>query len=575
MRTTAILLVFALFIASFVHAQVTFVESASQLNMGEEDFSAGVAIVDIDNDYVNEVFIVNRHNSNRFYVRQESTYINMAQHYGVTYSNMFHNITAADVNFDYLPDFYLTGSETGYVAKLFVNNAPAPFVDMAEAYNLRLSTDMSAAFFQMTPTSGLCILAGRRLMMMQHGTFVDITQGSGLEGLSNVLTPVFFDLDGDIDDDLFIAGNWELNVGALYRNNGDGTFTDISTNTNEGGFGYGQEVTFGDIDNDGDFDIYLCSGFGTNSMWKNDGSGYFTNITDLSNTGCGGYSRGANFADFDNDGDLDLFVNRASARKMLYLNIDEGIFADFSEEAGVVDTAGGFGCAIGDLDGDGQMDIIAANSDYVRKQVYINQNSNASFLKVKLNGRSPNTLALGAIIELYGDAGPTAGRELIGKREISSHPSFYCVNDLVAHFGTGDHTELEVVVYFQSLAVKDTFGVVPGEMIILEEPLETSADESGVPLPLRHITLSAYPNPFNSFSVISINGGNSEKYFLAIYDMLGRQIRSAEIPITPAGYVTYTWDGKNYQGCSLPSGVYFVYVQAENTSSELKITLLK
>jgi hypothetical protein len=499
----------------------------------------------------------------------------MAQQYGVTYTNMFHNVTVADVNFDHLPDFYLTGSETGYVAKLFVNYSPEPFVDMAEDYNLLLSTDMSAAFFQMSPTSGLCILAGRRLLKMQDGTFVDITQGSGLEGLSNILTPVFFDLDGDIDDDLFIAGNWELNVGALYRNNGDGTFTDISTNTDEGGFGYGQEVTFGDIDNDGDFDIYLCSGYGTNSMWQNDGSGFFTNVTEISNTGCGGYSRGANFADFDNDCDLDLFVNRASARKMLYLNVDEGIFVDYSEEAGIIDSAGGFGCAVGDLDGDGQMDIIAANSDFVKKQVYINQNANPTFLKVKLNGRSPNTLALGAIIELYGDAGPTKGRELIGKREISSHPSFYCVNDLVAHFGTGDHTDLEVVVYFQSLAVKDTFGVVPGEMIILEEPYITSTGEPDPPLPRGHIVLNAHPNPFNSFSAISIDGGNSEKYSLVIYDILGRQVRSAEIPCAPTEPSTYSWDGTDDQGYPLPCGVYLIHVQTEKASSELKITLLK
>ena len=310
-------------------------------------------------------------------------------------------------------------------------------------------------------------------------------------------------------------------------------------------------------------------------MWQNDGSGFFTNITEISNTGCGGYSRGANFADFDNDGDLDLFINRASAPKMLYLNIDEGIFVDYSQEAGIVESAGGFGCAVGDLDADGQIDIIAANSDFVRKQVYINQNANPTFLKVKVNGLSPNTLALGAIIELYGDVGPTMGRELIGKREISSHPSFYCVNDLVVHFGTGEHTELQVVVYFQSLAVKDTFGVVPGEMIILEEPFRTSADEPGLPLPRKHITLSAYPNPFNSSSIISVNGGDSEKYSLAIYDMLGRQVRSAEISNVSTRPITYTWDGKNDNGYAVPSGVYFVHVRAEKTSSELKITLLR
>ncbi len=488
---------------------------------------------------------------------------------------MYHNITVADVNYDYLPDLYITGAQSGAYGKLFVNNMPEPFSEQAQSYNLQQITDISAAFFQMTRTSGLSVLAGRRLMEMQYNRFVDITSGSGLEGLSNVLTPVFFDIDGDIDDDLFIAGNWELNSGTLFRNMGNGTFVDISDNTDRGGFGYGQEVTFGDIDNDGDFDIYLCSGFGTNSMWENDGDGYFTNITASSHTGCDGYSRGANFGDFDNDCDLDLFVNRASATKMLYLNNGNGVFADASEESGVAVNGGGFGCAISDIDGDGQLDIIAANSDYVRNQIFINDNSNGSFIKVKVIGRAPNTLALGAIIELYDYGDQIADNTLIGKREISSHPSFYCVNDLTAHFGTGEYADLMVSIRFQSGAIKDTSGFLPGETIILREPDPTSVNQPETNLPKQYMTLSAYPNPFNNNCAITFDGDGSSDYKITIYDLLGRQIQQADIRDRSDSRIRYIWNGSNYDGLPVPSGVYYLRVQSEYSSVGQKITLLK
>lgn len=575
MRAIFICIILVSFV-TVTYGQVTFLESAYDLNMGEQDFSSGIAIVDIDNDFTNEVIAVNCFDGNRLYTWGESTFVDLGDYYGITFTNDYHDISMVDVNFDYLPDFYMTGCNySGCDGKFYLNQSPGPFVESSFLYNLDNVTDMSAAFFQMTPNSGICVLDGRKLKVLQYGTFIDITPGSGLEGLSNVFCPVFFDLDGDLDDDLFIAGNWELNHGNLFRNNGDGTFLDISTNTYEGGFGYGQEVTFGDIDNDGDFDIYLCSGFGTNSMWQNDGTGYFVNVTEISNTGCGGYSRGANFSDFDNDGDIDLFVNRASDHKLLYLNSGGGIFIDYSEEAGITHQAGGFGCAVGDLNADGQTDIIAANSDFVSKQVYINQNQNPSFLKVKVIGHPPNTLALGAIVELYGISGPTSSRTFLGKREISSHPSLYCVNDPIVHFGTGDYTDLEVIIYFQSLAVKDTFGVSPGQTIILEEPLPTSANNQEL-IPLRdQLILQTYPNPFNSSTAISIYGGNYDNYNIAIYDMLGRSVKSESIPNNSSGKSVFVWDGVDSDGNPLPSGVYFVKVNNGIAAANGKIILLK
>jgi len=576
MRLFYILIAAMLFYCSSTFCQVTFLELSNQLNMGDQDFSSGIAIVDIDTNFSNEVFAVNCFYQNRFYVRDGSTYSNMAQFYELSFTNDFHDVSMVDANFDYLPDFYVTGCNYSECdGRFFINQSPQPFEELSELYNLDVVTDMSASFFQMTPSSGICVLAGRSLKILQYGTFVDITQGSGLEGLSNVFCPVFFDIDGDIDDDLFIAGNWELNNGTLFLNNGNGTFTDISWNTNEGGFGYGQEVTFGDIDNDGDFDIYLCSGFGTNSMWQNDGTGYFTNITDLSNTGCDGYSRGANFADFDNDSDIDLFVNRASAYKMLYLNQGGGIFTDVSYESGVIHQAGGFGCAVGDLDGNGQVDIIAANSDFVSKQVYINQNLIPSFIKVKVIGNPPNTLALGAIVELYGTDGPALDRTFLGVREISSHPSLYCVNDPVAHFGTGDFTDLEIIIRFQSLAVLDTVGISPGQTVVLHEPRPTPVDQTDPPTPEEFLTLQAYPNPFNGSSTILFGGNAGDNYALTIFDLLGRQVNFAELFSSTSGPVSFVWDGLDIDDNPVPSGVYFIRVDSGQSNAGLKVTLLR
>ncbi|UCC80608.1 MAG: VCBS repeat-containing protein, partial [Candidatus Zixiibacteriota bacterium] len=414
-----------------------------------------------------------------------------------------------------------------------------------------------------------------RLMQYAGNTFIDITTGSGLENIENVFCPVFFDIDGDYDDDLFNAGNWELNYGALFRNNGDGTFTDISTNTNQGGFGFGQEVTFGDIDNDRDFDIYLCSGFGANSMWENDGTGFFTNITAESNTGCGGYSRGASFADFDNDGDLDLFVNRSTEPKMLYLNDSTGVFTDVSVQSGVYLFANGFGCSTGDIDNDGQMDIIAANCCYEQNFVFINQNTDTNFVKIKVMGRNTNTLALGAIVELFSQEQGDRYFKFKAMREISSHATLHGTNELVVHFGTGSATKLAIRIHFQSGAIAETTDVDPGSMIIMEEPEMVAVDNQHTELPSRFLTAKAYPNPFNNSIKISLVGGKSADYRIDIYNIMGEKIRSERIKNNNPLTSFYIWDGRNNNGDGVGSGIYLIKVYSGSRQARLKAALLR
>ncbi|MCP4583094.1 MAG: T9SS type A sorting domain-containing protein [candidate division Zixibacteria bacterium] len=572
MKNVILTILSYLFFIGIASGQLTFEEVSQQWNITESEFSTGVAILDLDGDEINEILFVNVNTQSRLYKWNGSFYDEVSDIYGVQESDTHLNITVADVNKDRFPDFFISG-DPDQSGRFYVNNGMPPLFEMSNEYNLRNTFGPGSAFFQMLSNGAITVLTGTQLMVLQGGTFVNIAEGSGFEGLENVRTPLFFDLDGDIDDDIFIAHNWECNDGSLFRNNGDGTFTDITYNTDEQGFGYGQGVTFGDIDNDGDFDLYLTSGFGENSMWANDGTGYFENITDYTNTGVGGYSRGAAFGDFNNDGYLDLFVNRGTATNILFMNNGLGSFYDYSEQAGVMDVYNGAGCAVGDLNNDGHLDIVAANLDYHRNLAYINQSEDTSFIKVKLVGQYRNTLALGAILKLY--SFDDEQEVIVGMREISSLSSIYSVNELTAHFGTGNHEDLGLRVVFKSMAIVDTAGLRPGQTIVIYEPGVVSIDEPEPKLPYQTLIIDAYPNPFNNSIAINISNGSSDIYDLKIYNVLGRLVRKTQIRNTNPSSVKFIWNATDDYGQYVPSGLYFVNVVNGDDKTVKKVILLK
>jgi len=558
-----------------VFSQVTFIDMASDLGVIHQDDSRGVAVLDLDDDNISEIIVINKYGQNRLYKWVYDTYLELAYEYGISETVLHHNITVADVDKDLNPDLYITGAPNSDEARYYLNLGYPPFVDMAEQYHIDDIVEMGSAFFQMTPSAGVSGLLGGRLMVRDGDVFIDVTEGSGLETITNVLTPIFFDIDGDIDDDLMVAGNHENNSGRLFRNNGDGSFSDISSNTNENGFPVGQGVTVGDIDNDGDFDLYIASGFDYNSMWENDGTGFFTNITDRSNTSYNGYSRGVIMADFDNDCDLDLFINRGTASNLLLLNNGAGVFTDYSDQAGILGVYNGMGCSASDLNNDGQMDLVAINCDYDPTNVYINQNQNSSFLKVKLIGQQKNSLALGAVIKLYGISYEPCDTVQIGIRHIFSLSSLLSVDDLIAHFGTGIYENLFIKVTFQSGECVIRDGLYPGQMVTVIEPMTDIEDTDNHQLPSECFIAGVYPNPFNNSTIIKMNYLTSVGIDLSIYDMLGQAVKTDYIPCGPSVSATYVWDGTDDDGKSLPSGIYFIQIKNGSHQVETKVTLIK
>jgi hypothetical protein len=215
-----------------------------------------------------------------------------------------------------------------------------------------------------------------------------------------------FDYDGDGDLDLFlVAGGERVPIDGkplppsnrLFRHESDGSFLDVTARAGLGGDGYGMGSAVGDVDNDGDLDVFVTN-WGPDRLYRNEGDGSFTDITKLSGELGPLWSSSAAFFDYDRDGLLDLWVARyvdfdsdrecadESGRReycgptafpgihdLLYRNLGGGRFRDVSRESGITSVEdAGLGVVTADLDDDGWLDVYVAN-DADPNNLWINQ----------------------------------------------------------------------------------------------------------------------------------------------------------------------------------------------------------
>jgi hypothetical protein len=258
----------------------------------------------------------------------------------------------------------------------------------------------SAMFLDVTSKSGITFVHASGATPEKH--MVE-TFGSGVAWID-------FDNDGFVD--LYFVNGARGSSNALYRNNGDGTFKDVTQQSGTGAQGsraYKTGVAVGDCDNDGFLDIYVTA-LGSNILFHNNGNGTFTDVTARSGVAGGAdeWSTSSGFLDYDHDGDLDLYVaNYLDVRDAnpwcglrkpgyrtycnptifdgvadrLFRNEGNGTFTDVSVRAGIANPAGkGLGVTVCDFDRDGDGDIYVAN-DLVRNFLYRN-NGNGTFTDV-------------------------------------------------------------------------------------------------------------------------------------------------------------------------------------------------
>lgn len=223
--------------------------------------------------------------------------------------------------------------------------------------------------------------------------FIRLTQGPVATDPSDHHSAVWADFDNDGDLDLFTA-NSDGDANDLFRNNGDGTFTRAGSGTEADDFAGFGGAAWADFDNDGWVDLFIANAVGRpHSLYRNLGNGAFSRITKGPIVEVGGDSRGAAWSDYDNDGKIDLIVTTGDGKHFLFHNLGNGNFeADTRSD---ISTGGAVSAAWGDYDNDGLQDLLLASD--VETNALFHNDGNGVFKEVLVVALATNPIAsLGA-----------------------------------------------------------------------------------------------------------------------------------------------------------------------------------
>ncbi len=241
---------------------------------------------------------------------------------------------------------------------------------------------------------------------------------------------IWVDYDNDWDSDLYItkcrggaSPGDPTRTNRMYRNNGDGTFSEVGEEIGLADNAQSWATVFEDFDNDGDFDAFTVNHDFQNRFYINNGDGTFTDI--IQSTGINPNSLGAwenTAADFNNDGYIDIL---AQLNDELYLNNGDLTFTAVQLPL----SSGG----LGDFNGDGFVDVTSGSS------LWINDGNDNNYIKINTQGIFSNQNGIGARVEIYGDWG-------VQIREVRSGTSFSPMSSLSTYFGIGQATSIDQVV---------------------------------------------------------------------------------------------------------------------------------
>ena len=243
------------------------------------------------------------------------------------------------------------------------------------------------------------IVCAASISVWGQPSFTDVTVSANvansLPGAPRVGTGATWgDYDADGDLDLYVT-NWASSVSnsinRLYRNNGNGSFTDIANSAGVGDFRNSVAAAWADYDNDGNLDLYVVNFFEQDQLYRNNGNGTFSRVT--SSAGVNVISQGDEtnvvWGDYNGDGLLDIYVCKRRFRNTLYHNNGNGTFSEIGEVAGVADARDSEAAAWADYDGDGDQDLYVVNRE--QNNALYKNNGSGGFTEVACEVSIDNT----------------------------------------------------------------------------------------------------------------------------------------------------------------------------------------
>lgn len=383
-----------------------------------EGFSSGSVWADFDNDGDLDTFVANQRDQENTLLLQEvaedgsmrfvrHAAARLAEDKGWSYS-----IAAADADNDGFVDFYVSNGGLSHSGVNFLYRN----------------------------------IAGESIQRILNTDAVDSNHASGGASWS--------DYDGDGDQDLVVANRPTADMQgfklSLFRNEGSMQFTRMDEDALPVDATFPMSVAWGDIDNDGDQDLYAGNLYGmANNLYENLGDGTFRVMDGGRATTDAGSSYAVTFGDLDNDADLDLVVANWGGSSEIYLNNGAGQFEQVGPDAFRRSIHYASSLALSDYDSDGDLDVLIGNwpnhpGEGLEENLLIeNRFADGNWFRIALEGNTSNRSAIGALIIVESS---TDGETMKQIREVSTHSGWRSQSELTQHFGLGNATTISKVV---------------------------------------------------------------------------------------------------------------------------------
>lgn len=404
-----------------------------------------------------------------------------------------------------------------------------------------------------------------------NGTFEKLTAILPVEDAFLSRSVNWIDFDNDSDLDLFVTNEGNLKNN-LYVNDGMGNFSSMINDTLVSDNFNSFTSSWTDVDNDGDFDVFIGNYQDQNQLFLNDGNGGFTAASGpwdlISNC-----TFSSSFADYDNDGDKDLFVTNGYCSidlvNELYLNDGSGNFTTVPNEPISTDVGSSYGCAWGDVDNDGFLELLVANwqNETQENTLYINNGNANNWIKIHLEGTVSNHSAIGAKVNVLSTIGGVPTWQM---HQVTTQSGYCSQNSLVAHFGLGDAGLVDsIVVLWPSGIVDSLVNISSNSYYELIEGGEWGV-AAATELPAQENNIEVYPNPVKGGSIhIKFPQTATVIEEIELISLDGRVVQSKKNLLVETNEITMDIND------SILSGMYLLRIHTSRNTMERTIQVLR